>query len=102
MFMETGLPWVVQAVFTPQVGEPVSLNVILEREEINFPDNYQTKSSGVSYRIEMLFADIGQTPMAATASRKGDFFTINSISYEVTEITERSNKFIVCSARILQ
>ena len=100
MFMETGLPWVDAAVFTPQVGDPVSLNVILEKEEVYSPDDFSTRISDEKYRVEMLFADIGQTPIARTPTRDGDIFTINSVDYEVTEVSDRDNKFIVCSVRV--
>jgi hypothetical protein len=99
MFMETGLPWVDEAVFTPQVGEPVSLNVIFEQNLYSEYGDIATKVSELEYRVECLFADIGQVPIAATPSRKGDHFTINSVDYEVTEIADRNNKFIVCAVR---
>lgn len=101
MFIATGLPWVDQAVFTPQVGDPVSLNVIFEREIYDDYREYETKISDDQYRIEMLFADIGQKPVAATPTRNGDFFVINNLKYEVTEVTERNNKFISCSVKLI-
>jgi hypothetical protein len=100
MFMETGLPWVDQAVFTPQVGDPVSLNVILEKEEVYSPDDFSTRISDQKYRVEMLFADIGQIPIARTPTRTGDIFLINEIEYEVTESSDQNNKFISCSVRV--
>jgi len=100
MFMETGLPWVDQAVFTPQVGDPVSLNVIFEQEQYEVYNELETQVTGIQYRVEMLIADIGQTPIARTPTRDGDIFTINSVDYEVTEISDRDNKFIVCSVRV--
>lgn len=99
MFMETGLPWVDAAVFTPQVGDPVSLNVIFEQNLYAEYGDISTKVSELEYRIECLFADIGQVPIAATPSRKGDYFTVNSVDYEVTEIADRNNKFIVCAVK---
>lgn len=100
MFMETGLPWVDAGVFTPQVGDPVSLNVILEKEEVYSPDDFSTRISDQKYRVEMLFADIGQVPIARTPTRDGDIFLINSVEYEVTEVANQDNKFIVCSVRV--
>jgi hypothetical protein len=49
MFMETGLPWVDQAVFTPQVGDPVSLNVIFEQEQYEVFNELETQVTGVQY-----------------------------------------------------
>ena len=100
MFMETGLPWIDEAVFTPQVGDPVSVNVIFEQEEYSEPDGIQTTVSGLQYRIEALISDLGQIPVAATSTRAGDFFTINDIDYEVTGISDRDNKFITCAVRL--
>ena len=99
MFFETGLPWIDQAVFTPQVGDPVSLNVIIEREENFSLDDFETRISGVQYRLESLYADLGQVPVARTPNRPGDFFTVDGVKYEVTQIEERENKFIVCAVR---
>ena len=99
MFMETGLPWIDQAVFTPQIGDPVSLNVIFEQEEYDNPEDFQTTVSGIQYRAEMLIKDISKTPIAKTSTRAGDLFTINDIEYEVTGIIERDNNFIVCALR---
>ena len=100
MFMETGLPWVDQAVFTPQVGDPVSLNVIFEKEEVYTPDDYRTRISDQKYRVEMLYADIGQIPIARTPTRPGDIFLINDIEYEVTMIENQNNSFVVCTVRL--
>ena len=99
MFMETGLPWIDTVVFVPQVGDPVTLNVIFEQEEFSSPDGYQTSVAGIQYRVEMLIKDIGRTPVAAAGTLKGDYFIKNDVKYEVTEIAQRDNQFIVCSVK---
>lgn len=100
MFMETGLPWVDQAVFTPQVGDPVSLNVILETDQYEYPDNYETRTTAAQYRIECLIKDIGQIPVAKVGTRNGDYFTIDGVKYEVSHIENRNNDFISFSAKV--
>jgi hypothetical protein len=100
LFMETGLPWVDQAVFTPQTGDPVSLNVIFEQDQDLEFEGYENRSTELKYRIESLIADLGQIPIAATTTRNGDIFTINSVEYEVTAITDQDNFTVTCAARI--
>ena len=100
MFMETGLPWIDQAVFVPQVGDPVSLNVIFEKEQFELPDNFETRSTEIEYRVEALITDIGQIPVAKAGSRPGDYFTISGVDYEVTDIAERDNTFITCAVKM--
>jgi hypothetical protein len=99
MFMETGLPWIDEATFTPQVGNPVSLNVIFEKEQFLGLDELSTQVSDLQYRVEALISDLGQIPVAKTTNRPGDFFTINGIDYEVTGEVERNNKFIVLAVK---
>ena len=86
----------------PQVGDPVSLNVIFEKEEVYSPDDFSTRISDQKYRVEMLYADIGQIPIAKTPNMPGDFFTIDSLVYEVTEIENRNNLFLTCAVRLKQ
>ena len=100
MFMETGLPWVDAAVFTPQVGDPVSLNVIFEKEQSEFPNDWETRSTEKQYRIECLIADIGQIPIAKAGSRSGDYFTIDGVKYEITNIDDTNTTFIDCAVKI--
>lgn len=100
MFVETGLPWVYQAVFTPQVGDPVSLNVIFEQEQYEFPDDWETRTTAKQYRIECLIADIGMIPIAATPNRAGDYFTVDGIEYEVSNIDDTNTTFIDCAVKI--
>jgi hypothetical protein len=99
MFMATGLPWIDQATFTPQTGEPVSVNVIFEREQYMDPEDYSTQVSSLQYRVEALIKDLGQIPVAKTSDRPGDFFTIDSLKYEVTAVVERNNNFVVLAVR---
>lgn len=100
MFMETGLPWVDTAVFTPQVGDPVSLNVIFEQEQYEFPEDWETRTTARQYRIECLIEDIGQIPIAKAGSRDGDFFTIDGVKYEVTNVDDTNTTFIDCAVKI--
>ena len=100
MFLETGLPWVYQAVFYPQVGDPVSLNVIFEQEQYEFPEDWETRTTAKQYRIECSIADIGQVPVAKAGSRPGDYFVIDGVKYEVSNIDDTNTTFIDCAVRI--
>ena len=101
MFMETGLPWVDQAIFTPHSGDPVTLNVQLTIEEYNEPEDLVPSVSGRAIRVKALYADIGKVPVGKTSNMPGEKFLIDSQVYEVIEIAERDRDWITCAVREL-
>ena len=98
MFMETGLPWISQATYIPETGDPVEdVNVIFDQTLYNEPDGYETKVSKPQQTVEALIKDLGKIPLARTSTRPGDLFVIDSVKYRVTGVSEMDNNFVVCN-----
>jgi len=85
--------------YIPAVGNPVSVQVRIDKQTFVEPDGMTTVIAGEEIRAKVLLADIGQEPVARTPQRKGDVFLISGMEYEVTAIIEKNNHFIVCAVK---
>lgn len=106
LFLDSGMPWVRSAIFTPLVGDPVTTNsqgnpltVIFEQERYDSPDDYETRFNEMQYRIETLIVDVG-IPISRTPNRDGDVFTIESVDYEVTGIDSADTTWVTCACKV--
>jgi hypothetical protein len=94
--------WVFAAesgIFTPAIGDPVSVMVRIDRETLTEPDGLEMLVVGEEIRAKALLAEVGQEPVARTPSRIGDSFTVGSTVYEVTAIVEKDNHFVTCAVK---
>jgi len=85
--------------YIPAVGDPVSVQVRIDKQAFVEPDGLTTVVAGEEIRAKVLLADIGQEPVARTPQRKGDVFEVGDIEYEVTAIVEKDNHFITCAVK---
>ena len=86
-------------IFTPAVGDPVSVMVRIDRETLTEPDGLEMLVVGEEIRAKALLSELGQMPIARTRNRAGDTFTVGSTVYEVTAIQEKDNHFVTCAVK---
>lgn len=66
LLFETGLPWIDAAVFTPLVGDPVSLNVVHDINNLVEPPVYDTKVTSIQNRVKYKINDLATEPICRT------------------------------------
>lgn len=90
--------------YTPPGGEAVSCRVKIFTEVIIEPDGLQRPVIGQEMRAKCLKTEIAQTPIISRPGNPGGIFAMSEgphagESYEVAEITDEDNHFIVCAVK---
>ena len=75
----------VDATYSPNIGDSVSLKVHYDQTVEYHPDAYSGQYQGYIKTIEFLYSDLGKLPA------KSDCFVIGSNRYEVKQILDHDN-----------
>lgn len=85
---------IVDATYTPTIGDPVSCRIHIEQQLDPQPLGYESQAWASRLTIEYRLDEVGQQ------ANRGDIFTTDSVDYEVQSVIEGDQRFCKVAVKV--